>query len=69
MRYYIKADVDVKLESNGLLPGSIDFRLGAILADETTGILGNTCESLPRIGEGIWSNLTQTLPSKFVHCE
>ncbi len=66
MRYYIKADLDVRLESNGLMPGSIDFQLGAILADETPGILGNTCKSLQQIGEETWDNLAQVLPNGFL---
>jgi len=63
MRYYIKAGLEVRLESSGLLPGSLDFRLGAVLADDTTGIFENTCESLQQIGEDMRDNLTQLLPS------
>lgn len=59
MRYYI--NLDVRLESKGLLPGSFDFRLGAVFADETTGIFINPSE-LPRRSGG---NTCHQLDSPF----
>ncbi len=63
MRYYIKVGLSVKIESGWFLPDAVDFQIGAVLADETTGIFGNTCKSLQKIGEDMRGDLTQLLPS------
>jgi len=62
MRYYIQANLDVRLKSSCLLPGSLDFHIGAILTDETTANLYGSCDPSRWISSKAFDDWMKALP-------
>lgn len=50
MKYMIKGELEVKISGSELLPGECDFRIGAILTDDSMALLTGPTGTLPRLG-------------------